>query len=184
MTIIQIKHPAHRKEVIFCRWIGDVTDERVDIILIRSQPSRVEVLDNGSSVDEVAVVEIVVVVIGVSEIDAGVAHYVGSGGDNSTPGCFVCKGGLLCVGCKDSECGFEICETCLGKGGVTDEIIERVDYACEFGECLQLLDEFRGVGRGRAYISTVVHGVQICMLTHVLRYFAGCYVLDCGDGFC
>ena len=59
--------------------VGDVANERVDVgeVGCRRSPGGVQVGEHGARVDEVAVVEVVVVVVGVAEVDARVAGGVG-----------------------------------------------------------------------------------------------------------
>ena len=66
--------------------VGNVPDEHVDVGLVGGHPRRVEVPDDGGRVDEVAPVEVVVVVQRVAKVDAVVARHVRRGRDHAAPG--------------------------------------------------------------------------------------------------
>jgi len=119
VPVIPIKVPGNGEVVIFTAWIGDISHERVNIVLVCWKPCRVEVADDGGSVDEIAIVEMVVVVVCVSEIDIRVACNVGGGGYETAPGGFVDEGVLVGVAGKEGKCCFEVGKTGLREGGVS-----------------------------------------------------------------
>lgn len=80
--------------------------------------------------------EVMVVVVCVTEVHAGVAGHIRCGRHNSTPGSLVDERESLGVGCESREGFLEIRQTGLGKCLVADEIVECVDDLSKFCECL------------------------------------------------
>lgn len=59
--MIPIEHSREGKRVVLRAWIGSIADEGVDPSLVEGEPGGVEIAYNGSRVDEVAVMEMMVV---------------------------------------------------------------------------------------------------------------------------
>ena len=76
--MIPVKHSREGKHAVFRAGVRGVAHEGVHPGFVEGEPGGVEVGDHGSGVDEVAVVEMVVVVIRVTKVLAGVACDVGS----------------------------------------------------------------------------------------------------------
>lgn len=97
--------------------IRSVSDQSVYEVFIETsvlgQPVWVEISDDGASEDEVPVVEVVVIVVGVAEVDIGIACGVAGRGDEAAEGGFVGKGVLLLVCDEDGEGGFKFRQTGL-----------------------------------------------------------------------
>lgn len=65
--------------------VRSVADEHIHPIFVRRNPGWIKVSNHSGGVDEIAVVEVVVVVVGVAEIKAGVAGEVGADTDSTLP---------------------------------------------------------------------------------------------------
>lgn len=76
--MIPIEVPVDREEVILCGWVGDVTRKCVDIGFVSCKPARIKVPDHGSRIDEVSIMEVMIVVVSISEISASIACDIGS----------------------------------------------------------------------------------------------------------
>lgn len=68
--MVPVEHPGDEEKVVFRTGVGNVADERVDIIFVVGQPSWIQIADDCSGVDEIPVVEMMVVVVCVSEVDS------------------------------------------------------------------------------------------------------------------
>jgi hypothetical protein len=86
--------------------VGDVADKTVDPGFVLERPVGIEMADEGGSVDEVAVVEVVIVVICVSEVSTCITAVRGRG-DETIPDSVVNKRELLVVGGELCESLFE-----------------------------------------------------------------------------
>ena len=60
--MVPIKRTREGKQIVSCAWVRDIADECVDPGLVEGEPGGVKVSYDGSGEDEVAVVEIMVVV--------------------------------------------------------------------------------------------------------------------------
>lgn len=114
VAVVPVEHAADGEVGVVRGRVGDVADKGVDEVFVLREPGGVEIADDGGGVDEIAVVEVVIVVVGVSEVSVWVAGDVGRGRYDSAPGCFMDEGVDLCVGCEDCKGGFEVGEACLG----------------------------------------------------------------------
>ena len=70
-----VEHAVRREVGVRGAGVGDVADEGEDLLIVRLRPLRVELGDDGGGVDEVAVVEVVVVVHRVPEVVPGVLRH-------------------------------------------------------------------------------------------------------------
>jgi hypothetical protein len=66
--VVPVEHAGDGEEVIFRTRVGNVADERVDVVFVVGQPSWIQIADDCCGVDEIPVVEMMVVVVGVSEV--------------------------------------------------------------------------------------------------------------------
>lgn len=72
--MIPIEHSREGEHVILRAWIRSITNESVYPGFIEGEPGGVEVGYNGSSVDEVAIVEMVVVIISINNFEVSVSY--------------------------------------------------------------------------------------------------------------
>jgi len=87
--MVPVEIPRHREILIRRAGVGNIPDHGIDIgDILSRQPGRVEIAYDGSRVDEVAVVEMVVVIVRVAKVGPGVARLVRGRGDNATPSTF------------------------------------------------------------------------------------------------
>lgn len=63
MPVVPIECSGEREVLIRCAGVGRISDEEVHPFLVQLEPLRIEVGNDGSSVDEIRVVEMVVVVV-------------------------------------------------------------------------------------------------------------------------
>ena len=106
--------------------VGNVPDEHVDVGLVGGHPRRVEVPDDGGRVDEVAPVEVVVVVQRVAKVDAVVARHVCGGRDHAAPGACLCQTGYLVI----IEVGMHSLSYTSGNCCVFCEKREKATFSC------------------------------------------------------
>ena len=78
---------SHREVGIIGGRIGNITEEPVNLSLIGVQPVRVVLGDDSGTSEEIAVVEVMVIVEAVTEVDVNVGS--ASCIDDTTPGSFV-----------------------------------------------------------------------------------------------
>ena len=71
--------------------------------------------DNSRSVNEVTIMKVMIVVVGVTEVYSRVTSYVGGGRDYTTPSCLTYKWISLFIRGEDCEGGFELRKTCLSR---------------------------------------------------------------------
>ena len=77
MTMIPIKVARYGKVFVLAVGVGYVTHKSVDIVNVRlGQPGRVEVPNDCSSKDKVAIVEVVIVVVRVTKVRTIIASLV------------------------------------------------------------------------------------------------------------
>lgn len=76
MAVVPVEVTGDGVVIVHCTRVGDIADECIDIRFVGSEPRGIKVPDYSGSVDEITVVEMVVVVIGVSEISTRVASRV------------------------------------------------------------------------------------------------------------
>ena len=62
MAVVPIKRTREGKQIVLCAWVRNVADECVDPGLVEGEPGGVKVSYDGSGENEVAVMEIMVVV--------------------------------------------------------------------------------------------------------------------------
>ena len=104
--MIPIEISREGKHVVLRAWIRSITNESVYPVFVKGEPGGVEVGYNGSGVDEVAIVEMVVVIIRVTEVLHGVTCDVAPRGDNAIPDCIVYQRVYLLVSRKYSKGAF------------------------------------------------------------------------------
>jgi hypothetical protein len=68
VAMVPIEIARYWEELILRARVGNVADESVDVVLVGGNPRWIEVADHGSTVYEVAIMEMVVVVICVAEV--------------------------------------------------------------------------------------------------------------------
>mmetsp|Transcript_110520 Transcript_110520/g.191530 ORF Transcript_110520/g.191530 Transcript_110520/m.191530 type:complete len:553 (-) Transcript_110520:1412-3070(-) len=68
----EVEVPEGGEVLVFRTWVGNVPDQGKHLLVVLLGPGLVELGDDGGGVDEVPVVEVVVVVVGVAEIEVGV----------------------------------------------------------------------------------------------------------------
>ena len=76
VTVVPVEHSGYRKVVVFRGRIGNVADESVNVILIRLQPAGIQVTNYGSGIDEVSIMEVMIVVIGVPKVGESITGHV------------------------------------------------------------------------------------------------------------
>lgn len=60
--MVPVKRTREWKQIVSCAWVRNIADERVDPGLVEGEPGGVKVSYDGSGENEVAVVEIMVIV--------------------------------------------------------------------------------------------------------------------------
>ena len=63
VAVVPVKHAREGKQIILFAWIRGIADEGVDPSFVEREPGGVEVSYDGGSVDEIAKMEMMVVVI-------------------------------------------------------------------------------------------------------------------------
>ena len=70
--MIPIEHSREGEHVVLRAWIRSITDESVYPGFIEGKPGGVEIDYDGSGIDEVAVVKMMIIIICISKILAGI----------------------------------------------------------------------------------------------------------------
>ncbi len=136
------------------RWVGDIADHVVDLGLVGAGPGRVKMGDHGSRVDEVAPVEVMVVIDSIAELLVGILRvtsrrsFMGAVGDDATPGRVVHEAASSDTGGIVIEPRVEVRlhggQDAVARAGVADLIGDK----CEAGSTRNLLTKevgFTGV---------------------------------------
>lgn len=58
-----VKHARKRKEIILYAWVRSIADKCIDPVFVEGEPGGVKVSYNGSSVDKIAIVEVMIVIL-------------------------------------------------------------------------------------------------------------------------
>ena len=131
--MVPIEHSRERKHVVLRAWIRSITNECIYPGFVEGEPGGVEVGDDGSSVDEIAIVEMVVVVVCVTEVLAGITCDVAPRGDNAIPDCIIHQWVYLLIGRKYSKGSFQFIQSLGREVGFVQQVVSRVDNHCELG---------------------------------------------------
>lgn len=70
VAMIPVKVAPLGEELVLRAGVGNVTNQRVDVVLVGSDPGGIEMGDHGGAIYEIAVMEVVVVVVCVPKIGA------------------------------------------------------------------------------------------------------------------
>lgn len=85
VAVIPIKASRSREVRIRSTRVRIISDQHLNPGPVRSKPGLVIFGDIGSSQNMVAVMEVVIVVVGVAKVKSRVAGFIGRTGDHSTP---------------------------------------------------------------------------------------------------
>lgn len=86
VSVVPIKIARYRKVLVLTVWVRNVAHKSIHVINIGlCEPAWIEVTNNGSSQDKVAIVEVMVVVVRVTKIRTVIAGLVGGRGHYPSP---------------------------------------------------------------------------------------------------
>lgn len=77
VSMVPVKGSGNGEVWVQGRRVGSVTDQGIDVVFVSGEPRRVEVADDSGGQNEVAIVEMVVVVIGIAKVYTSIACNVG-----------------------------------------------------------------------------------------------------------
>ena len=85
VAVVPVEAPIYRKERILGRGVGHISHKRINVVLVALNPSRVQVTDDCRRQDEVTIVEVVVIVVGIAKVNSIIARHVRARGDDAAP---------------------------------------------------------------------------------------------------
>lgn len=112
---------------------------------------------------EIAVVEVMVIVVGITKVLSGVACSVCARGNDAFPGTVINQRNFLPVGYETRKSSLQLAQALKGKVGLLAKLMDCVNQGSKFTESF----------------SAKVHAVEVDLSVHVLVYFrVGCLVDD------
>lgn len=86
MAVIPVKVPPEREILVLFAGVGNISHQDVHVFLVLLKPLRVQVTEDSSSQNVVAVVKMVVIVKRIAKVRPCVARHVSCRGDDASPG--------------------------------------------------------------------------------------------------
>jgi hypothetical protein len=103
MAMIPIKISADREVIICGRRVGNISDKRIDKIFVVSDPGWVQISNYSCSIDEISIMEMMIVVICISEIIPWITCHIRGTRNNTSPSSFIYKRECLYIVREDCE---------------------------------------------------------------------------------
>lgn len=85
MTIVPVEPSVDWEVRVFAAWIGGIANHSIDIVLVAGKPLRVKVANVTCCQNKVGKVEMVVVVVGISEVRSRITSYITCRRNYATP---------------------------------------------------------------------------------------------------
>lgn len=110
----------------------------LSLTFVRRYPRWIQVPDNRSSVNKIAPVEVMIIVIRVPKINARITRSVRSRRNDTAPGGLIDQRDLLRVARESGEGRFQLIQSAVCQVSISGEIVDGVDGGCEFAQALPL----------------------------------------------